>query len=148
MKEDSAEFAPVGKPLYTKELQDEIILYDGSTYRAYCLNNSAAAIWKLCDGNHKVSDISKAVAPGSEPDPVAAENLVWLALKQFSRSGLLVNSLPSDSKRPVLSRRELVLRLGVGTVLAVPAARSVLVAAPQQSVSPAKQPSNRRRIPR
>lgn len=145
MREDLAEFTPARKPLSSKELLDEIILYDDRTHKAHCLNSTAAAIWRLCDGTHNVADIAKAVVQCSKSDPDAAESLVWTALRQLGRAGLLLNSLPSDSKLPALSRRELVLRLGIGTVLAVPAARSVLVAAPQQSVSPAKRPRARRR---
>lgn len=148
MKGNLAEFTPVRKPLTSKELLDEIILYDDRTYKAHCLNNTAAAVWRLCDGNHSVADMAKALVPGSESDPGAAESLVWAALKQLRKSGLLVNAMPSDSRLPSLSRRELVLRLGIATVLAVPTARSALVAAAPQSVSPAKQPSSRRRIPR
>jgi hypothetical protein len=147
MKKDSAEFAPVRKPLCSKELQDEIILYDDRTYKAHCLNSTAAAVWRLCDGSHSVAEIARAVVPGSESDPDAAKSLVWEALKQLGRSGVLVNSLPSDPKLSTLSRRELVLRLGAGTALAIPAARSALVAAAPQSVSPARQPSTRRRMP-
>ena len=148
MKVDLAEFTPVRKPLTSKELLDEIILYDDRTYKAHCLNRTAAAVWRLCDGNHSVADIAKAVVPGSESDPNAAGSVVWAALKQLGKSGLLVNSLPSHSSLPTLSRRELVLRLGVGTVIAIPAARSALVAAAPQSASPAKKPAPRRPIPR
>ena len=40
-----------------KEIDNEILLYDPSTHKAIHLNETAAAIWKLCDGTRTVNDL-------------------------------------------------------------------------------------------
>lgn len=42
-----------------QELKDEILIYDLTTNKAYCLNETSAAVWNFCDGQSSVSDITK-----------------------------------------------------------------------------------------
>ncbi len=37
--------------LVTKEVADEVLVYDLKSHKAHCLNQTAALVWKYCDGN-------------------------------------------------------------------------------------------------
>lgn len=37
--------------LVVQEMPDEVLVYDMDTNKAHCLNQSAAFIWKSCDGS-------------------------------------------------------------------------------------------------
>ena len=43
--------------LVVQEMPDEVLVYDLDTNKAHCLNQSAALVWKSCDGNNSVGDI-------------------------------------------------------------------------------------------
>jgi hypothetical protein len=45
------------KGFVLEEVDDEILLYKPSLHKAIHLNESAAAIWKLCDGTRNVKDL-------------------------------------------------------------------------------------------
>ncbi len=45
--------------LVIQEMPGEILVYDLQTNKAHCLNETAAAIWKSCDGENSVGDISR-----------------------------------------------------------------------------------------
>jgi hypothetical protein len=117
MKIDSCAFLPKARSakIITKEVDGEVLVYDLARDRAHCLNETAAAVWKLCDGRTSVPEISLSVSK-SLGVPVG-KVVVQLALKQLSTNHLLaegyeVASLPVNS-----SRRALVRRLGIGVAL-------------------------------
>lgn len=41
-----------------QELKGEVLIYDLKINKAYCLNETSAMVYQLCDGNNSVSDIS------------------------------------------------------------------------------------------
>ena len=73
--------------LIVRELDGEILIYDSRNNKAHCLNETAAKVWKQCDGRKAVAEIRRSVSRelGSEID----ERIVWYALKQFGRDHLL-----------------------------------------------------------
>ncbi len=44
--------------LIVKELADETLVYDLENDRAHCLNQTAASVWKHCDGKATVSELA------------------------------------------------------------------------------------------
>jgi hypothetical protein len=117
MKTDSGAFLPKARSerIITKEVDGEVLVYDLARDKAHCLNETAAAIWKLCDGCTSPPDLARSV--GESMGVTVDEIVIELALKQLSASHLLaegyeVARLPVDS-----SRRALVRRLGLGVAL-------------------------------
>ena len=52
--------APSGKPtLVVREVGSETIVYDPRTHRAHCLGETAAAVWRECDGGRSASEIAE-----------------------------------------------------------------------------------------
>jgi hypothetical protein len=68
MKIDSGAFLPKArsKGIIIKEIDGELLIYDRARDQAHCLNETAAAVWNLCDGRTSVSEISGQWAVSSE----------------------------------------------------------------------------------
>jgi hypothetical protein len=104
--------------IITKEVDGELLIYDLERDKAHCLNPSAAAIWKLCDGHRTVSELTLEV---SQPlgTPID-EDVIQLGVKELGLAHLLTEGIeePLDPFNPdSVSRRALVQRLGVAAVL-------------------------------
>ena len=152
MRSEATEFLPKARreAIITKEVDGELLVYDRERDRAHCLNETAAAIWRLCDGRTSVSEIalnlqkaegSRQKAEGSDPTPDTRRptpdtQVVWLALDQLQRSHLLeeINSEAAQQKTfwpPAIggitnmSRREAVRRIGLGAAIALPIVMSM-----------------------
>src|SRR5687767_6467145 len=78
--------------LVVQELAGETLVYDLRTHRAHCLNESAGRVWDACDGRTTIAALPERLAAGNAL-PVDSE-LVWLALRQLDRAGLLAEPLP------------------------------------------------------
>ena len=75
--------------IVVQELKDEVLIYDLDKNKAYCLNETSALVWQLCDGKNTASEISDKIS--TQLRTLVSEDLVWLALDQFSKDGLLEN---------------------------------------------------------
>ena len=115
-----------------RELDGEVLVYDLDTHRAVCLNASAAAVWRLCDGRRTPSDIRRALGKtGAVP-----EEFVWLALEQLARDGLLDARLPARPEALAgLSRREMMRRVGLAAAVALPVVVSIVAPTPADAAS-------------
>jgi hypothetical protein len=98
--------------LIVKEMADEVLVYDENNNKAHCLNQTAALVWKHCDGRSTIPKITRRLT--KEMNRPVSEKLVWLALKQLEDSRLLETSAPVWIKQT--SRRELVRRIGIAAV--------------------------------
>ena len=101
--------------LIVKELTDEVLVYDLSDHKAHCLNQTAAFVWKNCDGQTSASEIA-ALMEKEWQKPVAEET-VWLALKQLSRAKLLEKPLTGSDESMRASRRAVLRKLGAAAAL-------------------------------
>jgi hypothetical protein len=112
--------------LIIREVENEILIYDTKNNKAHCLNDTAARVWKLCDGRTTTEEISRSLTHqlGTPMD----EKVVWFALKQFGRDELLEEelSLPPAYMASGLNRREMVRVLGLAAVVAVPLVTSIV----------------------
>jgi hypothetical protein len=107
--------------LVVRDLPDEVLVYDLERNMAHCLNSTAAAVWRHCDGETTPREITARLA-GEFADPVD-EDVVWLALDDLGKLGLLESPVVREA---VLSRTQLMRRVGVATgAIALPAAFSL-----------------------
>ena len=100
-----------------QELTDEILIYDLSTYKAYCLNATSAMVWRLCDGN-TISEIQGKIS--EQLGELVSEDFVRLALLQLKNEGLLESSRTIDNQLNGLSRRSAIRKLGFTSMVALP----------------------------
>ncbi|MGI9066679.1 MAG: PqqD family protein [Pyrinomonadaceae bacterium] len=103
--------------LIIKDLSDETLVYDLESDKAHCLNQTAASIWKNCDGNHTVTDLMALLAADTKSK--VPDEVVWLALDQLEKFDLLEETPELPPQFAGMNRRELVRRIGIG-VLALP----------------------------
>jgi hypothetical protein len=108
--------------LIIKELADETLVYDLENDKAHCLNQTAACVWKYCDGKRSISEIGELMSKNSEA-PVGDE-IVLLALDQLQKFALLETNNERAFQLAGMNRRELVRRVGLGA-LALPIILSI-----------------------
>ena len=102
--------------LVIQEMPDEVLVYDMETNQAHCLNQTAASVWKSCDGVNSVADITKKLE--KEFKTSIPEDFVWLAIDQLSKDKLLEREV--ETKISGLSRREVIKRIGFASMAALP----------------------------
>jgi hypothetical protein len=117
--------------LVVQEVPDEVLVYDLETNKAHCLNQSAAMIWKSCDGNTSVSEIAKLVE--SQAGGKVTEDFVWLAIDQLSENNLLEKQIQPSFEGT--SRREVIKKIGLASMIAIPVIASLV--APQSALAAA-----------
>ncbi|MDT5062871.1 MAG: hypothetical protein QOH63_3330 [Acidobacteriota bacterium] len=104
--------------LVINELSNEMVVYDLESHKAHCLNQTAALVWRRCDGRTTPAGIAASLR--RELKTSINEDLVWYALAQLGKDHLLTESIAPTIAGAQLSRRELVKRLGLAAVIAVP----------------------------
>jgi hypothetical protein len=100
------------------ELEDEILIYDLNINKAFCLNQTSALIYQLCDGKNSVADISKLMSVKLKT--LVSEDLVRLALEDFKKDNLLENGEELSSHFAGLSRREAIRKVGLASMITLP----------------------------
>jgi hypothetical protein len=101
-----------------QKLKDEILIYDLLIHKAYCLNQTSAIVYQLCDGKHSVSDVSKELS--KKLKSTVSEDLVWLAIDQLKQNNLLAESAGVEVNFNGLSRREAIRKAGLASMVALP----------------------------
>ena len=116
-----------------QEFENEILIYDLNRHKALCLNEPSAIVWQLCDGKKSVADIGRIVEEKLKA-PVT-EDFVWLALDQLKKENLLVNGKSIERRFAGLSRREVVKKIGLASVIALPMISSIVAPSPVHAQS-------------
>ena len=111
--------------LVTRQIPGELLVYDLKRHKAYCLNQTAAAVWKNSDGKRTVSDLAAKLQ--KDQKSAVDERIVWLALDQLEKSHLLQTRPARPIGLPMVSRRDLI-RAGIATAIALPLV--TMIAAP------------------
>lgn len=119
--------------LVVQDLPDELLIYDLDRHRAYCLNRTAALIWRSCDGRRTIKDVARAL--GVESDLPVDEKLILFALRQLKRAHLLEEQAELPAIKEGLSRRELTRRLGFAAAALVPLITSIVAPTAAQAAT-------------
>ena len=132
--------------IIAREVDGELLIYDHLRDKAHCLNETAAAIWKRCDGQTTAREITEALA--REHGGSVDQNIVWLGLDELRRKNLLIDSQTwprassgsSSSQEPLagksfLSRREAIRRIGLGAAIALPVVITITAPTPAEAGS-------------
>jgi hypothetical protein len=107
--------------LVIQETAEEVLVYDLNSNKAHCLNRTAAFVWKSCNGNNSISEISRLFE--KEVGSNVHEALIWLAIDQLNEKQLLDAELVSSFAGR--SRREVIKKIGLATVVALPLVASL-----------------------
>jgi hypothetical protein len=119
--------------LIIKEVENETLVYDLETDQAHCLNDTAARIWKSCDGKTTVNDISSRL--NSQLNSSFDDNVVWLALDQLEKFKLLSHTPAKPAHLSGISRRQAVRAVGLAAIM-LPMISSIVVPSAMAQGSP------------
>jgi PqqD family protein of HPr-rel-A system len=113
---------------FVEEMDDETIVFDRSNGRCHCLNQTAARVWRLAEGEGltKTEVIARLEEEtGSDVD----DSLVELALARLRSAGIVSHGEPAESTN--VSRRDLLKRAAmIGGLVAVPTVVSIVAPLP------------------
>jgi len=114
----------------TREFGDEILVYDRDRNVGHCLNATAAAARKLCDGEKSTSEVAKLLT--QQLSGPVDESVVQLALEELSKARLLV-----EGEKPArrTSRRSAIRTLGIAGAIALPLVTSLVAPTPARAAS-------------
>ncbi len=116
--------------LVTRDLGDELLVYDLERHKAYCLNHVAMQVFRLCDGETTIPDLAHRI--GDVLGVPVDERAVRLGLMRLEKARLLDGPV-----EPILhtSRREMLSTLGRAAVVALPVVTAITVPTSAQAAS-------------
>ena len=112
------------KDLLIQESGDELLIYDLKTNKAYCLNETSAVVWHLCNGKSLISEITENMSKQLKT-PIN-DDFVWVALDQLNKDGLFEDKGDLDEQFAGSSRREMIRKVGFASVIALPIISSLV----------------------
>ena len=102
--------------LVVQDVPNEVLVYDLESNKAHCLNQTAALVWRACDGKTSVPEIARLI--GSQAGEKVSDDLVWLAVDQLQENGLLGAQI--QTKFAGQSRRDALKKIGMASMVALP----------------------------
>jgi hypothetical protein len=115
---------------FFEDAGEEVLVYDPERHRVHCLNNTAVQVWHLCSGARTVSQISAELDVGI--DSASRELVARQAVAQLADLGVIETA---GDLTPRMSRRELVRRIGIGAVAALPLVTSMIAPTPASAAN-------------
>lgn len=119
------EFFPVARNanLLTDNLADETLVYDLEIDKAFCLNETCATVWMLCNGSRNTADIAREVS--AKLNSPVSEDFVHLALDGLIKSNLIIEDEQLSTIFSGVSRRDVIRKIGLATAVALPVISSL-----------------------
>lgn len=116
--------------LVVQELPGELLIYDLNINKAYCLNDTSRRIWELCDGRTTLAEARTKLAK-TLFSPVDNQ-VIFLALAEFEKQGLIVTGSLAGTGVPRVSRRSL-MNTALKASIALPLVAAVAAPASAQA---------------
>ncbi|HZQ07327.1 MAG TPA: PqqD family peptide modification chaperone [Anaerolineae bacterium] len=118
--------------LTIQPLGDEVLLYDSTNDKAHVLNQTSALVWELANGKRSVAVIAQRLA--QERHTIPDEDLVWLALNQLSKAGLLQQSVAAPVRVTSMTRRDFLQKAALAAMV-IPVVKTIQSPGYQQASS-------------
>jgi len=116
--------------LVTRDLGDELLVYDLERHKAYCLNQVAMQVFRHCDGETTIPDMALRI--GNALGMPVDEQAVRLGLVRLEKAHLLDSAVAQILHT---SRREMLRTLGRAAVVVVPLVTAITVPTSAQAAS-------------
>lgn len=110
--------------LVIQEVDGETLVYDLKTNKVVSLNKTSALVWHNCDGKKGPTEIAEIIQ-----DKIGAkvnEDIVYFAVNQLNKENLLKPAFDYSDKFTGMSRREVIRKIGLGTIVALPVVASIV----------------------
>lgn len=88
------------------------------------MNKTSALVYELCDGTKTVSEISDLMS--RKMKTLVSEDFIWLALEQLEKENLLENSAELNNPLAGASRREVIRKVGLASMVMLPLISSLV----------------------
>jgi len=111
--------------LVVRELGDEVLVYDLTRNKAFCLNKLARAVWKASDGQKSVTRIADDLS--TELGATIDDEAVWSAVDQLGRDHLLEYCITRQGSGSLVTRRQQLKSLGRAAAIAGPVVAALAV---------------------
>lgn len=109
--------------IISQDYGNEILIYNLKSNKMFHLNETSFLVWQACDGKSSIEQISREIS--QKLRTYTSEEIVWLALQQLQQNELLVQDMKLDSDLKKISRREVIKKAGLATMVAFPLITSV-----------------------
>jgi len=116
--------------LVTRDLGDELLVYDLERHKAYCLNQVAMQVFRHCDGETTIPDMALRI--GNALGMPVDEQAVRLGLVRLEKAHLLDSAV---AQILYTSRREMLRTLGRAAVVVGPLVTAITVPTSAQAAS-------------
>ncbi|MEK7725091.1 MAG: PqqD family protein, partial [Acidobacteriota bacterium] len=75
---------PIGRrsDIVTQNIKDELMIYDLKINKAFCLNETSAFVWTVCDGKNSVAEITQQLSRKLKIS--VNEDYIWLTLNELN----------------------------------------------------------------
>jgi hypothetical protein len=135
MRSKVKHFSPTARKdgLVVEELPDEVLIYDVNRHKAHCLNQTAAIVWKHCNGRTTIPEMTEILQKDSEV-PVN-DDVTWLALEQLEKVHLLLEPVARPARTKGVSRRDAMRKIGFAAAVALPLVTSIVAPTPAQAAT-------------
>lgn len=122
-----SEFKPLARKadIVVQDLRDEILIYDLVTNKALALNKTSSIVWQYCDGTKTIKDIADLLSIKFKT--IITNDFVWMSLEQLKKKNLIEIGSLQFTPFEGLSRREMVRKVGLSSLIALPIISSLIV---------------------
>lgn len=104
--------------IVVQNLDEETLAYDLVTHQAYCLNQTASLVYRACGAKSSFEELKRTHQ--------FTDETIFLALDELKRANLLEEDGPYVSPFAGLSRREVITRVGLASMTALPIIHSLV----------------------
>lgn len=119
--------------LVVTQSASDLLVYDTERGELHHLNQTLAAVWTLCDGQQRLSDLARDTSQSLAT--AIDEGAIRLALTQLADAHLLAGPLPDEVRVARMSRRSLAKKAAIAGAVVAPALISTTVPTAAQSAS-------------
>lgn len=103
--------------IIVQNLNDEVLIYDLTINKAFCLNDTSAKVYNACDGVQTFEDLKRRYK--------FTDDLILFAIDELKANNLIEDY--QSSHFAGLSRREVMRRVGLASIVALPLITGLVV---------------------
>jgi hypothetical protein len=113
--------------LVEQNLGTEILIYDLNIHKAFNLNETSSIVYKACDGKASFDELKRQYK--------FTDDFIFLALDELKKNNLLANNTSYQSPFSGTNRREVIKRVGLATMFALPLITGLIAPTAAQAAS-------------
>ena len=115
------------KNLVIQNVDKEILIYDISTNKAFCLNETLATVYQACDGKTSFDEFKSKTK--------FTDDVIYLSLDELKKQDFIDYNSEYISPFAGLSRREVIRKVGLASMIALPLVSSIIAPTALQAAS-------------